>query len=225
MAEIVDEPSFRNRLHVFNDRFHAGELLAEKLVEYKEREDAHVLAIPAGGVQVAFVVAKRLKLPLDVAVTRKIHIPWNKEAGFGAVSWDGAIILNKPLVAALGLTAEYIDRCVADEREAIRRRLEKFRGDKPFPDLQDKIAIIVDDGLASGFSMLASVKAIERIGPRGIVVSVPTAPVRAIDLITPHVDKVVCLNIRSGPVFAVADAYKVWYDLDEEDVMDILGQI
>lgn len=224
MAEIVDEPGLRNRVHVFDDRFHAGELLAEKLEEYKDRKDAYVLAIPAGGVQVAFMVAKSLKIPLEVVVTRKIHVPWNKEAGFGAISWDGIMFLNKPLVAALGLTKDDIDRCVAEEKEVIRRRLKKFRGEKPFPDLEDKITIVVDDGLASGFSMLTTVKAIERRGAREMVVAVPTAPVSAINLIRPHVDKVVCLNIRSGPVFAVADAYKVWYDLEDEDVMDVLNQ-
>lgn len=224
MAEIVDEPSLRDRVHVFDDRLHAGELLAEKLEEYRGREGAYVLAIPAGGVQVAFVVAKRLNIPLDVVVIRKIHVPWNREAGFGAVSWDGIIFLNEPLVAALGLTKEDIDRCVAEEKEIIRMRLKKFRGGRPFPDLREKTAIIVDDGLASGFSMLTTVKAIERRKPREMVVAIPTAPISAIQLIRPHVDKVVCLNIRSGPFFAVADAYKLWYDLEDEDVMEVLKQ-
>ena len=199
MAEVVDEPVFRNRIQVFNDRLHAGEILAEKLEDYRGKKDAYVLAIPAGGVQVASVVAKKLKIPLDLVVTRKIHVPWNKEAGFGAISWDGLVFLNEPLVASLGLTKEDIDRCVAEEREIIMRRLKMFRGDRPFPDLKDKIAIIVDDGLASGFSMLTTVKAIERIGVKEIVVAVPTAPISAIKLIRAHADKIVCLNIRSGP--------------------------
>ena len=224
MAEIVDEPSLRDRVHVFDDRLHAGELLAEKLEVYREMEGVYVLAIPAGGVQVAFVVAKRLNIPLDVVVIRKIHVPWNREAGFGAVSWDGIIFLNEPLVAALGLTKEDIDRCVAEEKEIIRMRLKKFRGGRPFPDLREKTAIIVDDGLASGFSMLTTVKAIERRKPREMVVAIPTAPISAIQLIRPHVDKVVCLNIRSGPFFAVADAYKLWYDLEDEDVIEVLNQ-
>ena len=120
MAEIVEELGLRNRVHVFDDRFHAGELLAEKLREYERREDVYVLTIPAGGVQVAYVVAERLELPLDVVVTRKLHIPWNREAGFGAISWDGFILLNEPLVSALGLTKKDVDRCVAEEKEVIR---------------------------------------------------------------------------------------------------------
>ena len=224
MAEIIDESSFRNRTLIFDDRFHAGELLAQKLKEYEEENDVLVLAIPAGGMEVAGVVAKRLGFPLDVVVTRKIHIPWNKEAGFGAVSWDGTVFLNEPLIAALRLSKEDIDRCVTKEKEAIRKRIKKFRGDKPFPNLKDKTTIIVDDGLASGFSMLTTVKTIRRREAKTIVVAVPTAPNSAIELIRPHVNKIVCLNIRSGHFFAVADAYKVWYDLEDKDVMRVLKQ-
>lgn len=211
-------------MHVFEDRYHAGELLAKKLVEYKGK-NAYVLTIPAGGVQVACVIAKMLDLPLDIAVTRKIHIPWNKEAGFGAVTWDGIIILNEPLVATLGLTKQAIDQCIADEKEAIKRRLEKFRGSRPFPNLKDKTVILVDDGLASGFSMLATIMSIKRMSPKEIIAAIPTASLDAVERITPHVDRIICLNIRTGPVFAVADAYRVWYDLDEEDVVDILRKL
>jgi predicted phosphoribosyltransferase len=224
LAEIIDESSFRNRTYVFDDRFHAGELLAQKLKEYVEEKDVLVLAIPAGGIEVAAIVAKRLGFPLDVVITRKIHIPWNKEAGFGAVSWDGTVFFNEPLISDLGLSKEEIDRCVAEEKEVIKKRLKKFRGDKHFPDLKDKTAIIVDDGLASGFSMLTTVKTIRRREVKAIVVAVPTAPDSAIELIRPHVNRIVCLNIRSGQFFAVADAYKVWYDLEDKDVMRVLKQ-
>jgi predicted phosphoribosyltransferase len=225
MAEVVEEPSFRDRVYVFNDRFHAGELLAEKLREYGGREDVYVLAIPAGGVQVAFSLVKRLKLPMDLAVTRKLHVPWNREAGFGALTWNGTMFLNEPLVSALGLTREQIDRVVAEEGEEIRRRLKLFRGNKPFPDLRDKAVIIVDDGLASGFSMLATAKSIEEREAKEIIIAVPTASLSAINLLKPHAGKIVCLNIRTGPVFAVADAYKQWYDLEDEDVMEILNNL
>jgi putative phosphoribosyl transferase len=222
MAEIVEESNFRNRIHVFDDRFHAGELLAGKLKEYAGKKDTYVLAIPAGGVPVAFAVSKKLKIPLDLVVTRKLHVPWNREVGFGAISWNGTMFLNEPLIASLRLNREDIDRCVVEEKEVIRRRLKKFRGDTPFPDLKDKTAIIVDDGLASGFSMLTTLKTIEPMDVNEIIIAVPTAPISAISLIRSYADKVVCLNIRSGPVFAVAEAYKVWYDLKDEDVMDVL---
>jgi predicted phosphoribosyltransferase len=207
---------------VFRDRLHAGEALAERLKALDLAKNAYVLAIPAGGVQVACVVAERLGFPLDLVVTRKLHIPWNREVGFGAVSWDGLMFLNERLVAALGLTEEAIRLCVEEERAAIERRLRKFRGDRPFPDLKGKTAIVVDDGLASGFSMMTTLRALANREPKELVVAVPTAPRSAIELVRPHADLIVCLNIRTGPFFAVADAYEVWYDLRDEDVLELL---
>lgn len=221
MAYVIDEPSLRNRFHVFEDRFHAGELLAEKL-GYKSGSDCIVVAIPAGGVQVAYSIVKRLGLKLDVVITRKLHIPWNREAGFGAVSWDGLVFINEPLVSSLGLTEKDVDRCIAEEKEVIKRRLKLFRGERDFPDLNKRSVIIVDDGLASGFSMLTTLKTLSVRGVRETVVAVPTAPGSAINLIKPHADKIICLNVRSGPFFAVADAYKLWYDLEDSDVVEIL---
>jgi predicted phosphoribosyltransferase len=225
LAEIVDDPELRNKIHVFKDRFHAGDLLTDKLVEFRGREDVLVLAIPAGGVQVASRIAERLKLPLDVLVTRKLHIPWNREAGFGAVTWDGFTLFNEPLVASLGLTDDEIREVVAYERAEIERRLRLFRGERPLPELNGKSLIVVDDGLASGFSMLATLRSLRSKEARKIIVAVPTAPISAIELIKPHADVIVCLNIRSGPVFAVADAYRYWYDLTDEEVVDLLKKI
>lgn len=223
LAEVVDDPTLRGRTRVFADRVHAGTLLADALRAYQSSEHAIVLAIPAGGVPVAFQVAKTLRLPWDLAVTRKLHIPWNPEAGFGAVSWSGVVILNEPLVASLGLREDAIARCIDAEKAVIRARLTKFRGDRPFPELTGKTVIVVDDGLASGFSMLATVKSIRQHGCGRVVVAVPTAPVSAVTLLRSHVEQVVCLNVRSGPVFAVADAYTVWYDLTDADVLALLS--
>ena len=217
----MENPDFRDRFQVFDDRSHAGELLAKWLKQYQDREDAIILAIPAGGVPVAVQVSKKLNIPWDLAVTTKLHIPWNREAGFGAISWDGTVILNKPLVDSLGLTSGEIERCVEEEKKVVQRRLEEFRGNMPFPDLEGKVVIVVDDGLASGFSMLVTAKTL-RDKAGAVVVAVPTAPVSAIELISSYVDRIVCLNVRSCPVFAVADAYKVWYDLTDNAVIDIL---
>jgi predicted phosphoribosyltransferase len=221
MAKIVEIPEYRNRIHIFNDRFHSGALLANKLKKYKGKE-VSLLAIPAGGVPLALKISEVLGIPFDLVITRKIHIPWNKEAGFGAVSWDGIVLLNKTLVASLGLTKEDIDRCISEEKEVISERLKRFRDDKPFPKLKNKTVIIVDDGLASGFSMLVTIKSIRRKAVKEIVVAVQTAPTSALELIKPYVDEIICLNIRSGPFFAVADAYKAWRDLDDAEVVEIL---
>jgi len=221
-SKVVDEPAYRDRRFVFKDRLHAGELLATKLRGYVDKGNLQLLAIPAGGVPVGYVVAKGLGVPLDVMVVRKVQIPWNPEAGFGAVAWDGTVILNEPLVRQLGLTTELVQWCISKTQEVVEERLKKFRGEKSPPDLRNKKAILVDDGLASGFTMLAAVKSVRNQGPEKVIVAVPTASTSAVQLVAPSVDKLICLNIRGGPFFAVADAYQKWHDLSDEEVIEFL---
>jgi predicted phosphoribosyltransferase len=221
-AKIIEDPALRERLQVFRDRFQAGKLLAEKLQEYYREHNAIVLAIPAGGVPVGYTVAKELAIPLDIVVVRKAQIPWNTEAGFGAVTWDGVTVLNEPLVEQIGLTRKEMEESISKTKKIIEERLRKFRGDKPQPQLKDKVLILVDDGLASGFTMLAAVRSARKRKPKKIVVAVPTASLGAVELLMPEVDEIACLNIRSGPSFAVADAYENWYDLTDEEVLKIL---
>jgi len=222
--KVVDEPAYRDRRYVFRDRLHAGGLLANKLRSRLSDIDVQLLAIPAGGVPVGCVVAESLGVRFDVAIVRKVQIPWNPEAGFGAVAWDGTVILNGPLIARLGLSTELVRRCVSLTRETVRYRLDKFRGNRSFPQLKDQTVVLVDDGLASGFTMLTAMEAVKKQGPKKVVVAVPTASTGAIDLVTPNVDELICLNIRGGPVFAVADAYQEWHDLSDEEVMEFLGK-
>ena len=221
-AKIIEDAAYRERVFVFRDRLHAGRLLAEKLREYVGKGKVMLLALPAGGVPVGYAVAKELGIPMDVMVIRKIQIPWNTEAGFGALTWDGETVLNESLVEQLRLTREEIEESISKTRRIIRERLSKFRGDKPMPDLKDKVVLLIDDGLASGFTMLAAARSAKRGTPEKIVVAVPTASMGAIKLLAPEVDEIVCLNIRSGFSFAVADAYKNWYDLTDEEVIRIL---
>ncbi len=220
-AKIIDEPALREQVKVFRDRFDAGKLLAEKLQEYSHQENVIVLVIPAGGVPVGNVVAKELDLPMDVVIVRKAQIPWNTEAGFGAVTWDGVTVLNELLVEQLGLTNEDIEESISETKRNIMERLRKFRGNKPLPELRDRVIILLDDGLASGFTMLAAVRSLRKSLPKKVVVAIPTASLGAIDLLRSEVDEIVCLNIRSGS-FAVADAYENWYDLTDEEVQKLL---
>jgi len=221
-AKIIDEPAYRERVYLFRDRLDAGKLLAERMREYTDKGNTVLLAVPAGGVPVGCVVAKELGIPMDVAIVRKVQIPWNTEAGFGALTWDGETVLNEHLIKRLGLTRELIKQSISETRRTIQDRLMKFRGDKPMPDLRGRVVILVDDGLASGFTMLAAARSVRSRRPEKIVVAIPTASLGAVELLTPEVDEIVCLNIRSGPVFAVADAYKNWYDLSDEEVTGIL---
>lgn len=149
-------------------------------------------------------------------------MPWNQEAGFGAVAWNGLVLLNEPLVASLGLSDKEVSRYIAEEKKIIKRRVERFRRNKPFPDLDNKNIIIIDDGLASGFSMLTTIKAVKRNKVNKLIVAVPTAPISTINLLKPRVNQIVCLNIGFGAFFAVADAYKNWCDLNDKNVIQLL---
>jgi len=224
MLKLVDEPVYRNRKYVFKDRISAGHLLAKKLDGLKLGEkQAIILAIPAGGVPVGYVVAKELNLPFDVVIVRKIHIPWNPETGFGAVTWDGTVIFNEQLLHNLGLSEEEIRRCVSKEKKEIEKRSMIFRGGKPFLSLKNKAVLLIDDGLASGYSMLATAISVKKNKPKEIIIAIPTASDNAIKLVEPYADRIVCLNVREGLPYAVADAYLLWYDLTEEEVKNFLS--
>ena len=225
MGNIIDDPNLRERLHVFRDRFHAGKLLAKMIQKHVPLENAILLAIPAGGVPIGYEVSKELKLPMDVIIVRKIQIPWDPEAGFGAISWDGEVTLNEQLVDQLKLTHDDIKNSIAKTMKTIQARVKKFRKDKPMPDIRNKIIIIVDDGLASGYTMLAAVRSIRKREPKRIVVAAPTASINAVKLLSKEADDLLCLNIRSSPVFAVADAYQKWHDLTDEEAATLLEKI
>ena len=224
VSNVIEELAYKDREFVFKDRLHAGELLADKLRPLLVDANVQLLAVPSGGVPVAHAVAQKLKIPLDVAVVRKIQIPWNTEAGFGAVTWDGRVLLNELLVGQLGLSTEAVEQCISRTREIVRQRVQIFRSTRRFPDLNGKTVVLVDDGLASGFTMLAAAESVRTKHPRKIVVAVPTGSANAIELVAPNVDELVCLNIRRGLIFAVADAYEVWYDLPDEEVVEYLEE-
>jgi len=222
ISNLIEESAYRNRELVFKDRLHAGKLLADKLRPIVAKEKVQVPAIPAGGVPVGYVLAEKLEIPFDVVVVRKIQIPWSTEAGFGAVTWDGTPILNEPLVAELGIGADVVEQCISRTRQSVYERNQRLRGSRPFPDLSGRTVILVDDGLASGFSMLAATESIKTRLPRRMFIAVPTGSAQAIALLASKVDQIVCLNVRSGPVFAVADAYENWYDLSDDEVLEYL---
>jgi putative phosphoribosyl transferase len=215
---IIERPELRDRVRVFRDRQHAGKVLVEMLDTYRQ-SDAIVLAIPAGGVPVAAVIAEKLKIPLDVAVVSKITLPWNTEAGYGAVAFDGTMRLNEDLVPRLGLTEEQIGQGIEQTTQKVIRRVKRFRGNRPFPDLAKRQVILVDDGLASGFTMLVAIEALRKAGARQLCVAVPTAHASSLPRMAQEVEAIYCANIRSGFSFAVADAYEAWTDIAEEEAI------
>ncbi len=214
--------AYREQAGVFRDRHHAGALLADMLWPFRQNFQM-ILGIPAGGVPVGVVVAERLHIPFDVAVVSKITLPWNSEAGYGAVAFDGTIRLNKSLAARIRLSEREIRTGIDDTAAKVRRRvniLQKTPFSKAF---FKKAIVLVDDGLASGFTLLVAVEALKNVGADHIVVAVPTAHNESLDAVLAAADAVFCPNIRSGQRYAVADAYENWTDVKESEVNNILA--
>jgi len=222
MGELRDDPSLRNRVQVFADRTAAGRRLAEMLEDYQGKS-LRLFAIPAGGVPVAVELSRALTVPLELVLVRKIQLPWTTEAGFGALDPDGVPLFNQELIRRLGLTPRQIQEQVAQTLANLREREARLRGNRPYPKLKGETTLVVDDGLASGYTMRAALRFLKGRGAGELVVAVPTALDRTVQEILPEVDLLVCPNIRSGLVFAVADAYRHWYDVEEEEVLKLLG--
>lgn len=220
-ATVIDSMELRNRTGVFRDRDEAGHVLARTLESFRG-QNAMVMAIPSGGVPIGLAISSRLGLPLDLIIIRKIPVPGNTEAGFGAVSLEGDMILNEPMIRMLGLSAEEIETLAEPVRAELKFRNHIFREDRPWPDLSGRVVILADDGLASGYTMLTAAGMVRRRGPERIVVAVPTASLSTINLVARDVNLIVCPNIRTGSYFAVAEAYRNWYDLSRDEVVGML---
>lgn len=223
MGRLTEDKSLRDMVRVFRDRKEAGERLASLLRE-SVRGDELVLCIPSGGVPVGVEIAGSLSLPLDLLIVRKVQIPWNPEAGFGAVDPEGGKVFNEVLLGRLGLSDEEVKEQVRKTLAVVRKRDELFRAGRPLPGLGGRGVILVDDGLASGYTMHAAVRFVRKRGAERVAVAVPTASERTVDFILPEVDDLFCLNIRSGFPFAVADAYRNWHDLSDAEVVSLIKQ-
>jgi len=208
---------------VFENRYDAGRQLAKQLARYKNRS-AVVLAIPNGGVPVGLEVALALEAELDLVISRKIPLPLNPEAGFGAIADDGTVILNEELVERVGLSEHQVRYQVNQVRAAIRQRSLLYRKDKPLAVVKDRTVIIVDDGLASGFTMRAAVTSVRRRQPVGIIAAVPVTSATALAQVRKVADKVVTVTRGTKPKFAVADFYHYWYDLSDTEVIQCLKE-
>ena len=223
-SNIIDLPELREQTHVFQDRTHAGQVLA-RMLKHDNKQTGTILAIPAGGVPVGKVIAEKTGLDFDLAVVSKITLPWNTEAGYGAVAFDGTVKLNEDLIRRVSLTAEDVKEGIEKTTAKVSRRVSILRGQKPFPDLVNRSVILVDDGLASGFTMRAAVLALRNAGAGRIIVAVPTGHRHSVEIVAQEVEKLYCANIRGGYSYAVASAYYQWSDVSEEDVVNIMKQL
>lgn len=198
---------------IFKDRHEAGKKLTKKLSKYKDKKEAIVLGIPRGGVEVAFEVAKILKVPLSIVVTKKIGHPFESEFAIGAVS-PGNYIVDENYGKEAG--EDYIKKTVREMNREIKRRYKKYTKGK-MPELKDKIVIVVDDGLATGFTMLAAVKYVKSKNPQRLIVAVPVAAQDSFEKVKQVVDEIICLHV---PVFfgAVGSFYQEFLQLEDEEV-------
>jgi predicted phosphoribosyltransferase len=207
----------------FRDRREAGRVLATKLSAYANRPDVLVLALPRGGVPVGYEVARALDAPLDVFLVRKLGIPGQDELAMGAIATGGVRVLNDQLLSAVQIPDEIIDAVAAREQRELARRERLYRGDRPPPDVRGKTVILVDDGLATGSTMLAAIRALRQQQPARIVVAVPIAAPETCDQLRSQVDDIVCA-ITPEPFLAVGTWYQDFSQTTDDEVRDLLAR-
>jgi putative phosphoribosyl transferase len=205
----------------FKDRFQAGRFLAAELLDYKDRADVVVLALPSGGVPVGYVVAETLRVPLDVLVVRKIGLPGCRELAMGALATDDIENISSQAVEYFQLSRENLQKIIDVEREELLRREKLFRNGQPFPEVQGKVVILIDDGVATGETMGAAITAVSRHGPQKVIVAVPVGAPDTCWLLTERVNKVVCLY-QPVHFHAVGAFYADFHHVTDGEVESLL---
>ncbi|MEO6421307.1 MAG: phosphoribosyltransferase [Candidatus Nitrotoga sp.] len=206
---------------LFRDRTEAGRVLADRLAAYANYPDAMVLALPRGGVPVAFEIAEALNLPLDIVVVRKLGLPGHEEFAMGAIASGGARVLNQNLIRQLSLSDEIIEHTVAREQRELERRERTYRGQRPVLNVRDRIIIIVDDGLATGSSMRAAIAALRQKRPAKLIVAVPVGARITCSELVALADEVICLETPEN-FSAVGLWYRDFSQITDEEVIDLL---
>jgi putative phosphoribosyl transferase len=206
---------------MFRDRREAGQKLAKRLEAYRS-QDPLVLAIPRGGVPIGCELSKALHAPFDLIIPRKLPIPYNPEAGFGAVTPEGTVVLNEEMVRDIGLSKADIDNIVMTVLDEVQRRVKVYRTGPPL-DPRGKTVIITDDGLASGYTMIAAVRDVKKKSPKKVIVAVPCSPRSSVERLEDEADEVISLSIQEYGPFAVASYYDSFPDLSDGEVLAMLG--
>ena len=210
---------------LFKNRLDAGERLAEKIHLGKEDKNPIVLGIPRGGISVGYPVARKLNSLLEPITLRKLPIPQNDQMGFGAVTLDRQVILNRRLIDAGYVSEREIDPIVDEVYEEVMRRDKLYRGTRPFPELKDRCVIIVDDGLATGFTMLAAIQFAKEKEAIKILCAVPVAHENSYNMVKREVDSIICIHIDRDYSFAVASFYESFPDMLDSEVISILNKM
>jgi putative phosphoribosyl transferase len=206
---------------LFRDRTEAGQKLAGELARYRDQPDVLVLALPRGGVPVAYEVAKSLNAHLDVFVVRKLGVPGQKELAMGAIATGGVRVINYDVVGALGIPGDVIGAVATEEQREVERREHLYRQGHPRPSIQGQIVILVDDGIATGSTIKAAIAALQAQHPARLVVAVPVAPASAREELRLGVDEFVCLE-QPEFFYAVGQWYQDFRQISDEEVQDLL---
>jgi putative phosphoribosyl transferase len=205
---------------LFYDRTDAGRRLA-KLLKRRIQGPCIVLAIPRGGVVVGYEVAKELGCPLDVVISRKVGAPAQPELAVGAVAEDGVAFVDEEIAGLVGVSRDYVERRAREEMREVRRRAEEYRGGREMPDLSGKTVILVDDGLATGLTMMAAVHMARNKGAEKVVVAVPVSPPETVAKLRRHADEVICLETPTN-FYAIGQFYERFDQLTDEETNSIL---
>jgi putative phosphoribosyl transferase len=205
---------------LFYDRTDAGRRLA-KLLKRRIQGPCIVLAIPRGGVVVGYEVAKELGCPLDVVISRKVGAPAQPELAVGAVAEDGVVFVDEEIAGLVGVSRDYVERRAREELRELRRRAEEYRGGREMPDLSGKTVILVDDGLATGLTMMAAVHMARNKGAEKVVVAVPVSPPETVAKLRRHADEVICLETPTN-FYAIGQFYERFDQLTDEETNSIL---
>jgi putative phosphoribosyl transferase len=205
------------------DRTEAGRLLAEALTKYSNRPEVIVLALPRGGVPVAFEVAKVLNAPMDVFVVRKLGVPGQEELAMGAIATGGIRVLNDEVVQALAISKEELDAVAAEEQKELERREREYRGGRPAPDLSGKTVILIDDGIATGTTMRAAIAALRKLQPARLVVGVGVSARSTYDELCAEVDEVVSVSTPEF-LFAISQWYGRFPQTTDDEVRTLMDQ-
>ncbi len=204
----------------FHNRREAGQQLAQRLIHYRE-EKPIILALPRGGVVIGFEIAQVLEAPLDIIIARKIGAPSQPELGIGAIAPGGIRILNEYAIHVLDISEEQIEHITAQELKEMHRRLNLYRGNRPFPEIRDHTIILVDDGIATGVTAQAAIQSIRRQKPNRIILAVPVAPPETVAKLGPQVDEVFCI-ITPPSMRAISLWYDDFQQTTDEEVIALL---
>ncbi len=205
----------------FRDRTEAGRLLATRLMEYANRPDVLVLALPRGGVPVAYEIAQALNVPLDVCLVRKPGAPGQKELAMGAIAPDGVMVLNNEVLRNLRISRQVLLQVATQEKQELDRRAQAYRGDRPLPEVRDRVVIVVDDGIATSATLRAAIALLKQQHPQKIVVATPVAPATVCQALRRLVQEIICLS-TPDPLSSIGMWYQDFSQTTDEEVCRLL---